>query len=123
MECAVQCAIQASPAAVWRLLTDSTAFPKWNSTVTSIEGDVALGAKLTIRVPVSERAFTPKVTAFEPEARMVWSDGMAPMFMTRPRLRLGLAIDLRSPHRAHSGSRASAPSRSRHGKTAAPTSR
>lgn len=80
MQCAVQCAIQASPAAVWRLLTDAAGFPSWNSTVTSIEGDIALGAKLTLRVPVSERAFTPKVTAFEPEARMVWSDGMAPMF-------------------------------------------
>lgn len=80
MECAVSITIAASPARVWSLLTNAADFPRWNSTVTSIEGPIELGRKLKIRVPISDRTFTPKVTVFEPEKRMVWSDGAAPMF-------------------------------------------
>lgn len=80
MECAVRCNIKATPATLWALLTNAADFPRWNSTVTSITGEIAKGSKLSLRVPISERTFSPKVTAFEPEARMVWSDGMAPMF-------------------------------------------
>jgi hypothetical protein len=79
-ECTIRCNIAASPAAIWALLTDAKGFPRWNSTVTSIEGDIALGNKLALRVPVSERTFTPKVVELLPEQRMVWADGMAPMF-------------------------------------------
>ncbi|MCC6994896.1 MAG: SRPBCC domain-containing protein [Deltaproteobacteria bacterium] len=80
MECAVRCSIAAPPATIWALLTNAADFPRWNSTVTSIDGDIALGNKLALKVPSSPRTFTPKVTAFEPGVRMVWSDGMAPMF-------------------------------------------
>jgi len=80
MECAVRCNIKATPATIWALLTNAADFPRWNTTVTSITGEIAMGNKLSLRVPISERTFSPKVTAFEPEARMVWSDGMAPMF-------------------------------------------
>jgi hypothetical protein len=80
MECSVRCHIAARPKDVWALLTSAADFPKWNSTVTSIEGDIAKGNKLALRVPASPRTFTPKVTELVPEQRMVWSDGMAPMF-------------------------------------------
>ncbi len=80
MECSVRCAISAPRNKIWELLTDAKRFPSWNSTVTSIEGDIAQGNKLALRVPSSERTFTPKVTALEPAERMVWSDGFAPMF-------------------------------------------
>lgn len=80
MECAVRCNIAASPARIWALLTTAADIPRWNSTVTSVGGEIAKGNKLALRVPVSERTFTPKVTELEPEARMVWSDGFAPMF-------------------------------------------
>ncbi|MEQ1609871.1 MAG: SRPBCC domain-containing protein [Hyphomonadaceae bacterium] len=65
---------------VWALLTDAEVFPRWNSTVTSIEGPIALGRKLAVRVPISPRVFKPKVSVFEPSRRMVWQDGAAPMF-------------------------------------------
>lgn len=80
MECRVAVTIAAAPARIWTLLTDAAGFARWNSTVTAIEGTIALGERLEIRVPISERKFTPKVTAFVPNERMVWSDGMAPMF-------------------------------------------
>jgi len=72
--------IAAPPERVWALLTDAEAFPRWNSTVTSITGPIVLGQKLAVRVPISPRVFTPKVTALEPNRRMVWQDGAAPMF-------------------------------------------
>jgi hypothetical protein len=81
MECAVGVNIRASAKAIWALLTNAPDFPRWNSTVQSIEGPITLGQKLALRVPAAPgRVFRPKVTALEPEARMVWSDGMAPMF-------------------------------------------
>lgn len=78
--CAVSVRVPAPPERVWALLTDAEGFPRWNSTVTRIGGRIALGEKLQIQVPISDRTFTPSVTAFEPSARMVWSDGFWPMF-------------------------------------------
>lgn len=80
MECRVAITIAAPPEKVWALLTDAAGFARWNTTVTSIEGTIALGERVKIEVPISERTFSPKVTAFVPNERMVWSDGMAPMF-------------------------------------------
>jgi len=48
--------------------------------VTSIDGSIALGQKLSLRVPISDRTFTLKVTAFEAPRTMTWGDGFAPMF-------------------------------------------
>jgi hypothetical protein len=80
MEYAVKTTIAAEPATIWAKLTDAAAFPTWNSTITIIEGPIAKGQKLAIRVPISERTFTPKVVELEAERSMMWADGMAPMF-------------------------------------------
>lgn len=81
LEYRVSADIAAPAAAVWALLTDAAGFPRWNSTVTSIEGKIAQGEKLAIRVPVAPgRTFSPRVVALEPSSKMVWADGMAPMF-------------------------------------------
>lgn len=81
MQCAVKCRIQASPERIWALLTDAAGFPTWNSTVTRIEGPIESGRKLAIEVPSAPgRVFKPKVSALEPARRMVWNDGLAPMF-------------------------------------------
>lgn len=80
MECGVRVSINAPASRVWSLLTNAGDFARWNSTVTSIEGEIALGKPLKVKVPISTRTFTPKVTALEPNTRMVWSDGMLPFF-------------------------------------------
>lgn len=81
MRCQVRANIRAKPGAVWALLTDAAGFPRWNSTVTRIEGDIAAGRTLKLEVPSAPgRVFKPKVAALEPERSMVWRDGMAPMF-------------------------------------------
>lgn len=78
---AVRASIAASPQAIWARLTDAGGFSRWNSTVESIEGTIAPGQKLKIRVPAAPgRVFTPRVVEFVPEQRMTWRDGFAPMF-------------------------------------------
>lgn len=78
--CAVRCEVQASPQAIWALLTDAASYPKWNSTVTSLKGEIRAGEKLALRVPLDpKRTFSPKVTTLEAR-KMVWADGFAPMF-------------------------------------------
>ena len=78
---------------VWARLTASDSFPQWNSTVTSIEGTIALGERLTVRVPISTRAFRPRVVEFDRERRMVWQDGTAPMFEGRRTFSLSASSD------------------------------
>jgi uncharacterized protein YndB with AHSA1/START domain len=81
MECAIETTIQASPQRIWALLTDAAGFPRWNSTVSSIEGQIAEGQTLKLKVPAAgERVFKPKVSLLEAERTMTWSDGVAPMF-------------------------------------------
>jgi hypothetical protein len=81
MRCKVSATIRAKPGAVWALLTDAAGFPRWNSTVTRIEGAIAEGNRLKLEVPSAPgRIFKPKVAALDAERSMVWRDGMAPMF-------------------------------------------
>jgi hypothetical protein len=77
----VQRTIPAAAEVIWAKLTDAAGFASWNSTVTSVEGRIAVGEKLTIRVPIAPgRTFSPKVVELVPNERMVWQDGFAPMF-------------------------------------------
>ena len=69
--------IKATPEKIWALLTNAADVPRWNSTVTQIEGRIAPGERLKIKVPISRRTFTVRVDTFEPHTRLVWSDGSA----------------------------------------------
>ena len=81
MDCAIRVTIRATPERIWALLTDAEGFPSWNTTVTSIEGEIAEGGDLKIKVPAAgDRVFTPKVSKVVPARSMTWSDGMAPFF-------------------------------------------
>ena len=68
---------EASPEAVWAIVTDAAGYADWDSGVVRVEGRIA--PQETIKV-VSEanpkRAFPVKVTEFAPGERMVWSGGM-----------------------------------------------
>jgi hypothetical protein len=77
----VRIGIDAAPDAVWARLTNAADFSRWNSTVTRMGGEIAPGKRLEIEVPLAPgRTFKPRVVSMEPAARMVWSDGAAPMF-------------------------------------------
>ena len=79
MTCRVTLSIHADPERVWRLLTDAKDFPRRNSTVTSIEGQIREGERLRLRVPGTDRMFTPKVSDVVPNQHMNIG-GLAPLF-------------------------------------------
>ena len=69
--------INASPDAIWRLLTDAPGYPRWDPGVDRIEGTIAPGNSIkafTKRDP--KRAFPAKVSDFVPGRKMTWSGGM-----------------------------------------------
>jgi hypothetical protein len=80
MACGVAVNISARAEIIWRLLTDANDFPRWNSTVTSIEGQIREGAQLRLRVPGTDRGFNPRVSGVVPNERMTWTGGFAPLF-------------------------------------------
>ena len=62
---------------VWALLTNAADYPRWNSTVTSLKGEIKEGGKLELKSILDEkRTFKLKVKEFEPNHRLVWGDSM-----------------------------------------------
>ena len=80
LACRVEVNISAKPERLWNLLSDAKNFPRWNSTVTAIEGEIREGERIRVRVPGSGRTFTPKVSGVVPCERMTWTGGVAPLF-------------------------------------------
>jgi hypothetical protein len=80
IEHGISAQIRASAERIWSLLTNASDFPRWNSTVSSIDGQITAGSKIKVRVPSSPRTFALTVSEFEPVKRMVWQSGTAPMF-------------------------------------------
>jgi hypothetical protein len=80
MTCGVEVNIQTNSEIVWNLLTNAKDFPRWNSTVAGIEGEIREGERIRLHVPGTKRTFTPTVSGVVPARRMIWSDGFAPIF-------------------------------------------
>ena len=69
--------IDAPRSTIWSLLTDAPAYPSWNTTVEQVEGRIAAGESITVRVrDRAGRSFPVRVTTFAAEERMVWEGGM-----------------------------------------------
>ena len=76
-ETSVSTTIFADPAIVWALLTHASDFPRWNSTVTSMKGEIREGGTIELKSTLDEkRTFKLKVKEFVPEKRLVWGDAM-----------------------------------------------
>jgi len=70
--------IKAKADKVWALMTNAADFPRWNSTVKSIQGKIASGETIKLVATISPtRTFNLKIIEFVPEKIMVWSDGNA----------------------------------------------
>jgi hypothetical protein len=71
--------IDAPPATVWRVLTDLPAYPQWNPLFPEATGQIAEGARLTLRtVQAGRRTMTvkPKILTVRPESELRWSAGI-----------------------------------------------
>lgn len=67
--------MNADAAIVWALLTKASDYPRWNSTVNSLEGNIALGETIRLKsVLDAKRSFKLKVKEVETEKRLVWGD-------------------------------------------------
>jgi len=78
MEYSIGINIHASPDRVWALMTNAADFPRWNSTVKSVEGKIAAGETIQLVATISPtRTFKLNIIEFVPGKRMVWSDGNA----------------------------------------------
>src|SRR3954469_24889951 len=79
--CSVTTNIRAKPEVIWGLLTNAAAMPKWNSTIISIDGRIALGETISLKsISDPKRTFNLKISEFNPPTTLVWGDGSAPMF-------------------------------------------
>lgn len=89
-ETAVNTTIAADPAIVWALLTHAADYPRWNSTVVSIHGEIKSGATIELKSTLDEkRTFKLTVKEFVPEKRLVWGDGMGNRVYSLEKLRNG----------------------------------
>ena len=69
--------IKADPSIIWALLTKASDYPRWNSTVTSIQGTIALGETILLKSTLdAKRTLKLKVKEWEPEKRLARGDGM-----------------------------------------------
>ena len=76
-ETLVSATIDADPAIVWALLTSASDYPRWNSTVTSVKGEIREGGAIELKSILDEkRTFKLKVKEFVPQKRLVWGDAM-----------------------------------------------
>ena len=73
----VSTVIHASKAVIWKLLTDASRYPEWNTTVVKVDGRIAAGETVTVYAKLNPgRPFPVKVTEFVPDEKMVWTGGM-----------------------------------------------
>jgi uncharacterized protein YndB with AHSA1/START domain len=76
-ETAVGIDIQSDSSVLWALLTNASDYPRWNSTVISIEGSINAGSVIQLKSKLDpKRVFKLKVKEFHPESKLVWGDGM-----------------------------------------------
>jgi hypothetical protein len=69
--------INASPDAIWAILTDATSYAAWDSGVVGVEGTIAPGETIKVTSEANpKRAFPVTVTEFEPGRAMTWVGGM-----------------------------------------------
>lgn len=74
-ETSISITISADPAILWALLTRAADIPRWNSTVTSIKGEIKEGSTIELKSTLDEkRTFKLKIKEFVPEKRLVWGD-------------------------------------------------
>jgi uncharacterized protein YndB with AHSA1/START domain len=79
--------IDATPAQVWRVLSDVAHWPDWDSGVTKVEGQLALGETLKISVEGNTgRTFPVKVMTLSDPDRMVFRGGMPLRLFTGERV-------------------------------------
>ena len=67
--------IEASPEEIWHHLTDFPSYPEWNPFISSIDGKVKVGSRLTVTLNLQkgkEMVFKPTIKEAETGRKLVW---------------------------------------------------
>jgi uncharacterized protein YndB with AHSA1/START domain len=76
-ETSIRIRIQAIPSIVWALLTNAEDYPRWNSTIISMKGEIREGGQIELKSTLDEkRTFKLKIKDYVPETTLVWGDNM-----------------------------------------------
>ncbi|AUD01900.1 SRPBCC domain-containing protein [Spirosoma pollinicola] len=76
-ETSVSITIDADPSIIWALLTTASDYPRWNSTIVSIEGTISPNEKIKLTSTLDpKRVFTLQIKQVDPEKKLVWGDSM-----------------------------------------------
>ncbi len=79
----VQIDIQADASIVWALLTKASDYTRWNSTITSMEGNIEAGGKIILQsILDAKRKFKLFIKEFVPEKKLVWGDAQGSRVFT-----------------------------------------
>lgn len=71
-ETSVSTTIHADPAIVWALLTHASDFPRWNSTVTSMKGEIREGETIKLKsIPSFDETFERYAADLKKEAETI----------------------------------------------------
>ena len=62
--------IEASKESVWKILTDFENYPKWNSFIKSVSGDVRVGNR--IKIKLQGMTFKPTVLVHNKASELKW---------------------------------------------------
>jgi uncharacterized protein YndB with AHSA1/START domain len=76
-ETSISIEIKAASSVIWALLTNAADYPRWNSTIISIDGNISAGEKINLRSAMDpKRTFKLKVKELDPENKLVWGGAM-----------------------------------------------
>jgi len=79
IEYSASCQIDAPPARVWAILTNAAGYGDWNPEIVGIDGQFALGERITARVRIGSgaiRRVPMRVTALDAPSLMEWTGGL-----------------------------------------------
>ena len=69
--------INATPEAIWAIITDARGYPEWDPNAIRIDGEIKQGGKVTALTKLNpKRAFPATVTEFQLGRRMTWTGGL-----------------------------------------------
>ena len=90
-ETAISIDIQADKSIIWALLTNASDYPRWNSTVISIDGSITKGGKIQLKSTLDpKRVFKLSVKEFEADSQLIWGDAMGKRIYTLKSIGNGL---------------------------------
>lgn len=82
-ETSVSIDISADKSIIWAVLTNAADYPRWNSTIVSIDGKIAPGEKIKLRAKLDpKREFALTIRDFQKDSRLVWGDPMGTRVFT-----------------------------------------